>query len=177
MIKAVYKINGYDWRDDLGVLPSGDRTTADSFEKPAGTLETEKYQWAEGILEYDLDSPVYLKPRVFIIKGTMVLATLLDYQAAKVTLTEFLYQNYVTLEAVHLGVKANARLQPDGVEWHRITHLDNGKIAVQVQFTFDEIQQDVPFKDDSANPLTFMIDNEGNFITTPQGEYITVKDN
>jgi hypothetical protein len=159
-----YKINEYDLFLALNILPDGDKTTADSFEKPAGTFEAEKYQWAEGILEYDLLSPVIKRPRTFIVKGYLIADSLTQYNALKIALPGFLYQPYVTLEAVHLGVKANARLQPDGISWHRLTNLDSGKIAVQVQLTFDEILQAVPYKNDGE--YFFNVDQNMDLLVT-----------
>ena len=158
-----YKINGYNLLLLLGFTAHEDRTTADGFEKPAGTMEAEKYQWAEGILEYDLLSPVLLKPRVFTLKGKMAFENQSSYLATKIVLTGCLYQPYVTLEAVEVGVKANARLQPDGITWHRMTNLD-GKIVVDVQFTFDEILQPVPFKTDGE--FFFNVDENMDLIST-----------
>jgi len=167
MTDVIYKINGYDWFSDLGVLTDADRTTADSFEKPAGILEAEKYQWADGILEVDLLSPVLLKPRTFVVKGTMVFDSLIEYEAGKAYLNTFLYQNYVTLEAVHLDVKANARIQPDGVSWHRLTPLDAPNILVAVTFEFDEIQQDMPFKNEGSEGIFYYYGNTANVPSTP----------
>jgi len=170
MAEAQYKINGYDLFLALGILPDGDKTTADSFEKPAGTLEAEKYQWAEGILEYDLSKDPILKPRIFIIKGYLICDNVDDYTATKLALRSIVYQNYVTLEAVHLYEKANARIQPDGISWHRITNLNSGKIAVQIQLTFDEILQSVPFKDSGEDEFTYYTDNQGNFLLTEKDD-------
>lgn len=161
---TIYKINGYDWFSDLNVLMDNDRTTADSFEKPAGVFEAEKYQWGDGILEVDLLSPVLVKPRLFVIKGTMVFDTLLDYEAGKAKLNGFIRQNYVTLEAIHLGVKANARIQPDGIEWERLTALDAPHVLVSVTFKFDEIQQAMPFKNEGSEGLFYYF---GSAISVP----------
>jgi len=164
MVEAQYKVNGYDLFLALGILPDADKTTADSFEKPAGIVEPEKYQWAEGILEYNLNAPVILKPRVFVIKGKLLAKDLANYNALKVALPGFLYQPYLTLEAAHLGVKANARLQPDGISWHRLNNLNAGKIWVEVQFTFDEILQPVPFKTDGE--YFFNVDQNMDLLVT-----------
>jgi len=169
-IEAKYKINGYDLFLALGILPDSDKTTADSFEKPAGILEAEKYQWAEGILEYNLNTPVILKPRVFIIKGHMLCDNVDDYTATKLALRSIIYQNYVTLEAVHLVEKANARIQPDGISWHRVTNLNSPRILVEVQLTFDEILQSVPFKDSGEEEFTYYTDNQGNFLLTEKDD-------
>ncbi len=171
---ADYKVNGYDLVSAFGIIPDADYTTADSFEKPADPAEVFSHTWEDGVVEYDLQAPVQLKPRLFTIKGTLLAATLSDYAAIKLALNSILYENYVTLEMVDLGIKANAKLK-GGASWHRITNLSSAKIAVQVQFQFDEVLQDAPFKDAGSNSLTFMVDNEGHFITTPQGKYITLK--
>jgi len=142
-----YRINGYDLFTALNFYPDVDKSTADSFEKPAGTIEAESYQWAEGIKEINITSPVILKPKVFVIKGQLAASSLTEYNALKIALPGFLYQPYVTLEAVHLGVKANARLQPDGITWHRLTDL-TGQILVSIQLTFDELKQPLAFKND-----------------------------
>jgi len=162
-ITAQYNINGYNLFQALNILPTRDLTTADSFEKPAGTLEPDKYQWAEGILEYDLLAPVIQKPRTPTIKGIVYCDNISIYNSTKIALPGFLYQPYVTLEAVHLGVKMNARLQPDGISWHRITNLTS-KIAVEVQFTFDEILQPVPYKTDGE--FFFNVDANMDLLVT-----------
>jgi hypothetical protein len=167
---AIYKINGYVLNLVLGILPSVDKTTADSFEKPAGIVQAESYQWAEGILEIDVDAPVILKPRVFIIKGCMIVDNVDDYGATKMALKSLIYQPYVTLEAVHLGEKANARIQPDGISWHRLTNLSNNKIAVNIELRFDELLQPLPFKDNGQETITYYITNGGDYILTENDE-------
>ena len=158
-----YRINGYDLFTALHFHPDADRSTADSFEKPAGIIEAESYQWAEGIKEINLLANVILKPRVFVIKGQLAANGLEEYNALKIALPGFLYQPYVTLEAVHLSVKVNARLQPDGITWHRLTDL-TGQILVSVQFTFDEILQSVPFKNDGE--YFFNVDQNMDLLVT-----------
>jgi hypothetical protein len=163
---AGYKINGYDLYLGFGIQPDGDRTTADSFEKPNDVMEVEKYQWAEGILEFDLEAPVVLVPKVITIKGTMFVDTIEDYIATKLAISTILYGSYVTLEMVDLAIKINARIKPGGNTWHRLTHLVAGKIAVQVQFQFDEILQPAPYIDHGDEEIIYYIDNQGNYYLT-----------
>jgi len=169
MAEVQYKINGYDLFLALGIIPDSDRTTADSFEKPAGILPAPSYQWAEGINEVNLLAPVIKKPKVLIVKGHLVADNLTIYNATKTALEGFLYQPYLTLEAVHLGLKYNARLQDDGITWHRLTDL-TGQIIVQIQFTFDQILQPVPFKTDGE--YFFNVDaNMDLLVTTNSTKY------
>lgn len=165
---SLYKINGYDLFTVFGIQPDADNTTADSFEAMNDVKPVETYDWPEedGI-EYDLISPVVLKPRVFVIKGTLFADGLSLYQATKSALAAVLYQQYVTLEMVSLGIKVNGRLQPGGMSWNRVTFLNNTKIVVSVQFRFDEIMQPVPFKDESIYSLE--VNSNLHLMATTEG--------
>jgi hypothetical protein len=164
----MYKINGYILELVIGMYASDDRTTADSFERPPGVLEPETYQWAEGILEVNLLAPIIRKPREFILKGTIVVDNADDYVATKMAINDLLYDNYVTLEATHLGVKANARLTGEP-SWHRLTNLDD-RIAVAVSFTFNELLQPLAYKDNGQDTLNYYITNGGEYILTENDE-------
>ena len=170
---ADYKVNGYDLVSAFGIIPDADYTTADSFEKPADPVEVFSHTWEDGVVEYDLQAPVQLKPRLFTIKGTLIAATLADYAAIKLALNSILFENYVTLEMVDLGIKANAKLK-GGASWHRITNLSSSKIAVQVQFQFDEVLQDVPFKDSGSLTITYLVDSQGRFYNTQNNKYMII---
>ena len=160
-----YRINGYEFYQTVGLVPDGDKTTADSFEKP-NVGSRDKYEWDEGIVEYNFARPAVIAPRVFVFKGHMVVAGLTDYVAAKSALVSLL-ADYVTLEAVHLGVKANAVAQTDGISWHRLTDL-NGQIVVAVEIKFDELLQTLAFKDQSAFSL-YVNDDMDLLATTAAG--------
>jgi hypothetical protein len=170
---ASYKINGYDLLLAFGIIPDQDKATASSFEGPADPVPLFSHDWGNGIIEYNL-VPRDTQPKVFMIKGTLVADSIDEYMATTMAIESVIYQDYVTLEEVELDIKANAILRA-GIEWKRITNLTSDKILVSVQLQFDEVKQDVPYKDDGGNELLFLIDNEGNFIATPQNENIILK--
>jgi len=159
---ATYKINGYDWQIATTLEMDGDRTTADSFEAPAEVVEGYSYTWPNGVVEYDLLAPVQFKPRLFTFKGTLYFNNLADYLAGRTAVFTLIRQNYVTLEMVEIGVKANAKIKT-GITWHRLTHL-TGRIAVAVQFQFDEVLQSTPFKD--FGTYSFEVDDNRDLIAT-----------
>lgn len=163
---ADYKVNGYDLVSAFGIIPDADFTTADSFEKPADPVEVFSHTWEDGVVEYDLLAPSRVKPRLFTIKGTLLADSLSEYLATKAGIESVFNQNYVTLEQIDTGEKANAKLKGGG-NWHRITNLSSSKIAVQVQFQFDEVLQDMPYK-----ITDYLTTNDGELITLDNGESI-----
>jgi hypothetical protein len=167
----MYKINGYDLYAAFGIYPDQDRTTADSFEKPAEPVEVFSHNWGNGVVEYDLNATPQLKPRLFTIKGTLYVETFADYQATMLAVNTVLYENYVTLESTAVGVKVNAKLK--GIPtWNRLTPLD-GKIAILVAFQFDEVLQAAEFKDNGTLNITYYIgNNEKIFLTGTNKNYI-----
>jgi hypothetical protein len=170
---ASYKINGYNLGLAFGMIPDQDKTTADSFESMPDVLPGYSYDWGDGIIEYDLTSPVIYKPRVFTIKGTLVADSLENYTATKMAISSVLYENYVTLEQVETELKYNARLRPGGMSWHRLTNLDS-KIVVAVQFQFDEVKQSVPYKDNGSDDIIYLVDNQRRYYNTQGNKFITI---
>lgn len=171
---ASYKINGYSLETAFGIHPDGDKTMADSFESFADPVPGYSFDWGNGVIEYDLASPVHIKPKVLTIKGTLVTESIDDYQLTKMALSSVLYQNYVTLEEIELGLKYNARFKPDGNTWHRLTNLNSNKILVAIQFQFDEVKQNVPYKDDGSEYITFLVDNQLRYYNTQDNRFITI---
>jgi hypothetical protein len=169
---ATYKINGYNLELAFGIHPDQDKSTADSFESLPDVVPGFSRDWGDGVIEYDLAAPIVLKPRVFYIKGTLVANSLDEYQATRMAITTVLYENYVTLEQVESNSKFNAKLRPGGMLWHRLTTL-NGKIAVAVQFQFDEVKQNVPFKDNGSENIIYLVDSQKRFYNTQQNQFIT----
>ena len=166
---AEYRIDGYGLYLGAGIIPHSDKSTANSFEKPADIVDVYSHIWEDGVVEYDLDAPVALAPRLFVIKGYLTADNLIDYNAGRQAILDLIYQNYVTLEQVESGVKANARLRKGVAAWNRLTNLD-GKIIVEVEFQFDEVLQDVPFKDSETDELVYLTDAEGNLLQTQKNQ-------
>jgi hypothetical protein len=169
---ASYKINGYDLLLAFGIIPDQDKTTASSFEGPADPVPLFSRDWGNGIIEYNL-VPRDTQPKVFTIKGTLIADSIEDYKATKMAIESVIYQDYVTIEEVELGDKYNALLKQD-IEWKRITNLTADKICVSVQFQFDEVKQDVPFKDDDSQYITFLVDSQLRYYNTQDNKFITI---
>lgn len=166
------KINGYGLIEAFGIETSGDRVTADSFEKPAEPVEGFSHTWDNGMVEYDLSSPVTFKPRQFVIKGHLIVDTLDEYLITKEAVNAIILGPYVTLEKTDIGFKANAKIS--GIPtWNRLTDL-NGKIYVSVAFNFNEVLQPAPFIDDGVLSLTYLTDSTGNIYTTQENKLITI---
>lgn len=166
----MYRINGYDLFLAFGILPDADRTTADSFENPIRDMaEVFSYTWPDGVVEYDLQAPVKFKPRVFTIKGTLIVDNQADYEATKDALSSVIHAPYVTLEMVSTGIKVNARIRNGGSQWNRITHLE-GKIAVKIQMQFDEVMQEALFIDNGQLDIVYYVDDERKIYTTMNDE-------
>jgi hypothetical protein len=169
---ATYKINGYNLELAFGIYPDQDRSTADSFESLPDVVPRFSRDWGDGVIEYDLTPPVAYMPRVLVIKGTLVANSLDEYQATRMAITTVLYESYVTLEHVEMNLKFNGTLRPRGMSWHRLSDL-NGKIGVAVQFQFDEVKQNVPFKDNGSENIIYLVDSQKRFYNTQQNQFIT----
>ncbi|AMR32389.1 hypothetical protein A0256_13635 [Mucilaginibacter sp. PAMC 26640] len=148
---AGYKINGYDLQSALGIIIDQDRATADSFEGPSGTMPVFSKDWGNGFIEFDLAAPAYIKPKVLTLKGTLTANSLEEYYSTKSIISGLLHQNYVTLTQIESSYKVNARLKDGDLAWHRLTNLDSSKILASFTWQFDEVKQDVPFKDDDGS--------------------------
>ena len=165
---SLYKVNGYDLFEGFGIQPEGDKSTADSIEVINDVQEAEVYQWAEGIREVNVNAPVLDAPRVFVIKGNMTALNMADYLRRRDAINAVFKQGYVTFEQISTGLKANARIKPGSIGWHRMTHLSSGKIWVAVQFKFDELLQPLAYKDQSN--FSFTVEPDMDLIsTTPSG--------
>ncbi len=171
---AEYRINGYGLYLGAGIIPDSDRTTANSFEKPADMADVFSHEWDDGFIEYDLSAPVKYKPRLFIIKGRLIADSIESYKLGRDTLNFLLFQNYVTLEQVDLGIKANARLKNGANTWSRRTNLTDSKIIVDVEFQFDEVLQEVPFKNGGGERIIYLTDSQGRFYNTQTNNYISI---
>ena len=159
----MYKINGYDLWTAFGIMADGDRSTADSFERLPEPIEPYSHTWPDGVVEYDLLAPVKVKPREFTIKGYMLAETIEGYTTQRANLNATIRQAYVTLEHVKLGIKVNAKLKSVG-NWHRLTHFNSDKIAVQFTLTFAEVLQTATYIDDSA--IAFNVDANRDLLYT-----------
>lgn len=161
---AEYRINGYELYSTFGFIPDGERVTANSFEILNTPKPTPSYDWEdENGIEYNLLAPTLFQPKVFTLKGALVLNTIDDYKAARIAINTVFTQNYVTLESMDLGIKVNAKLKPGSITWERKTNM-YGKIIVFVQFQFDEVMDLMPFKDESA--FSFDVNIERDLIST-----------
>ncbi|MBB6126969.1 hypothetical protein [Mucilaginibacter lappiensis] len=168
----IKKINGYDLSLAFGIHLNGDRSTTNSFEVPNDVNPVFSHTWDDGVVEYDLNATPTLAPRVFTINGYMVVGFDDDYVATKMALNTILYQNYVTFEDPDLDIKVNARLKPGGNKWNRITPLDAATIVVEVTLQFDEILQDVPFKDDEQQTITYLVDSQLRYYNTQDNKFM-----
>lgn len=171
---ASYKINGYDLYLAFGLLPDQDRSTANSFESTPDVVPVFSHDWGNGIIEYDLLSPTYLKPKVFVLKATFLTESLEEYKLTKLAIESVIYQNYVTIEEIELEEKYNAKLRPGSVSWNRLTNFVSYKILVAVQFQFDEVKQNVPFKDDGRENITFLVNSEMKFYNTQDNKFMII---
>ncbi|WP_183560695.1 hypothetical protein [Mucilaginibacter sp. SP1R1] len=167
----ISKINGYDLYLAFGIKLNGDRSTTNSFEVPNDVNPVFSHTWEDGVIEYDLDATPTLAPRVFIINGWLIVDNLDDYLATKMALETVIYQNYVTIEDTDLQIKVNARLKPGGNKWSRQTDL-TGRIIAQVEFQFDEVLQDAPYKDDGQPIITYLVDSQLRYYNTQDNRYI-----
>ena len=146
-------------------MPDQDKTSADSFEATPDPQPVFSHDWGNGVIEYDLASPVFVKPKIYTIKGTLFADSIIEYQQKKDAIVAVLYENYVTLEQVEMGIICNAKLRTGGLSWHRLSNITDPKIIVAVQFQFDEVLQDVPYKSGGSGPVV----NEGT-ITVSYGD-------
>lgn len=139
-MKGAYKINEIDLYTSFGWIAARERTTSNSFIRPNEDAPSFFYDFgdAKGV-EWDLSTPLILKPRVFVLDGCIVGSSIADFWSKYNGFLALIRSGLLTIYVREINQYFSA-VRKSYTKAERLTTIKNGqKIIAYLTIELNEV--------------------------------------